>query len=219
MTGSFAAIVGLLAAGAPPAQPTTAPPALPAGNGTAWRAAMLGAPAAGSPGREPPRAVEMERPVVAGWLSSRFGERVDPLGGGRRAHRGVDIAAPLGTPVVAASDGVVVFVGTAGGYGNLVRIDHPSGFQTSYGHLSRILAHGGETVRRGDVIGMVGSTGHSTGSHLHFEIRVAGSAVDPQRPLPGSPEPAMLTAPAAAPAALRWQGMAMSAERLPAAYR
>ena len=109
---------------------------------------------------------------VSGTLTSGFG----PRGGG--IHEGIDIAAPGGTPVRAAAAGRVIVAGWSGGYGNLVVIDHGNGIATAYAHLSAIYASGG-SVSQGQSIGAVGSTGHSTGNHLHFEVRVNGSPVDP----------------------------------------
>lgn len=112
-------------------------------------------------------------------LSSRFGVRSDPLGMGHRMHSGIDIPGALGTSVMATGPGVVAFVGWAGGYGNLIVIDHGNGLRTRYGHLLRPLVSPGETVGTGSVIGLMGSTGRSTGSHLHYEIRVDGAAMNP----------------------------------------
>lgn len=114
-------------------------------------------------------------------LTSGFGPRVHPILGGVRNHSGVDLAAAAGTPVRATADGVVSQAGWAGGYGLLVAIRHPSGTVTRYGHMSRIAAESGGIVRKGDVIGYVGSTGRSTGPHLHYEVLVNGRAVDPTR--------------------------------------
>lgn len=108
-----------------------------------------------------------------GSISSRFGMR------SRRHHDGLDIAAPLGTPVKAADGGDVIFVGTNGTYGKLIKIDHGAGFQTWYGHLSKYNVKVGDKVYKGQIIGAVGSTGRSTGPHLHFEIRKNGSPVNP----------------------------------------
>ncbi|MCS7234549.1 MAG: peptidoglycan DD-metalloendopeptidase family protein [Armatimonadota bacterium] len=116
-----------------------------------------------------------------GSLTSGFGLRRHPLFGIVRAHHGVDIAAPWGTPVQAAAAGTVVYAGWFGGYGKLVVVDHGGGLATLYGHLSSIAVSAGQRVRRGDVVGRVGSTGYSTGPHLHFEIRVNGRPVDPLR--------------------------------------
>ncbi len=116
-----------------------------------------------------------------GPLTSGFGLRRHPLFGIVRAHHGVDIAAPWGAPVQAAAPGTVVYAGWFGGYGKLVVVDHGGGLATLYGHLSSIAVSAGQRVRRGDVVGRVGSTGYSTGPHLHFEIRVNGRPVDPLR--------------------------------------
>jgi murein DD-endopeptidase MepM/ murein hydrolase activator NlpD len=107
-----------------------------------------------------------------GILTSRYGWRWG------RMHEGIDIAAPTGTPIVAAASGTVIYAGWMGGYGNMVIIDHGSGVATAYGHQSAIYVTAG-SVSQGQVIGAIGSTGHSTGPHLHFEVRINGSAVDP----------------------------------------
>jgi murein DD-endopeptidase MepM/ murein hydrolase activator NlpD len=107
-----------------------------------------------------------------GILTSPFGWRWG------RMHEGIDIAAPTGTPIVAAAAGTVIYAGWMGGYGNMVIIDHGNGVATAYGHQSAIYVTAG-AVSQGQVIGAVGSTGHSTGPHLHFEVRINGSPVDP----------------------------------------
>jgi murein DD-endopeptidase MepM/ murein hydrolase activator NlpD len=94
-------------------------------------------------------------------------------------HEGIDIAAPLGATIAAAADGRVIFAGEEGGYGNVVIIDHGNDLATLYGHCSQIFVATGQDVQRGQAIAAVGSTGHSTGPHLHFEVRVGGSPVDP----------------------------------------
>ncbi|MFN3284968.1 MAG: murein hydrolase activator EnvC family protein [bacterium] len=116
-----------------------------------------------------------------GALTSGFGLRRHPLFGIVRPHHGVDIAAPWGTPVRAAGPGTVVYAGWFGGYGKLVVVDHGGGVATLYGHLSSILVSVGQRVGAGEVVGRVGSTGYSTGPHLHFEIRLNGRPVDPLR--------------------------------------
>lgn len=120
----------------------------------------------------------LELPVAVTHLSSRFGLRRDPLHGDRRAHQGIDIPDPVGTPVHAAGSGTVTFAGCSRGYGKMVRIDHGDGNETRYAHLRSITVAPG-AVEQGAVIGNVGSTGRSTGAHLHFEVRQRGAAVDP----------------------------------------
>lgn len=112
-------------------------------------------------------------------LSSSFGARVDPINHDMRFHSGIDIPAARGTPVVAAADGVVVFAGERRGYGYMVEIAHPDHRRTRYAHLSRLAALPGEAVDAAAVIGFVGSSGRSTGPHLHFEYWIDGRAVDP----------------------------------------
>jgi murein DD-endopeptidase MepM/ murein hydrolase activator NlpD len=114
-----------------------------------------------------------------GWLSSRVGARRDPITGGRDFHDGLDISADHGTPVYATADGVVIQSAPEGGYGNLIVVEHGYGLETRYGHLSRYKVRTGEKVKRGDVLGYVGSTGRSTGSHLHYEVRVSGRLLNP----------------------------------------
>jgi murein DD-endopeptidase MepM/ murein hydrolase activator NlpD len=117
------------------------------------------------------------RPVL-GPVSSPFGWR-DLSVAGNRFHGGVDLVAPSGSPVAAARGGTVTFVGWAGAYGFAVYVDHEAGWQTRYAHLSRIDVRVGDRVRQGAPVGAVGSTGASTGPHLHFEIRFDGRALDP----------------------------------------
>lgn len=116
---------------------------------------------------------------VHGRVSSPFGERYHPILGYVRMHKGVDLAAAAGTPIVAAADGRVVGAGWHGGYGEQVEIAHGSGLDTSYGHMSRIAAHIGQVVHKGEVIGWVGSTGLATGPHVHFEVTRNGRPVNP----------------------------------------
>lgn len=120
------------------------------------------------------------QPVAYARVSSGFGMRFHPLLGYTRLHRGVDYAAPYGAPIRAVSDGYVALAGRAGGYGNQVRISHSSGLGTSYSHMSRIAVSPGTRVLQGQVIGYVGSTGLSTGPHLHFEVVRAGQVVNPR---------------------------------------
>jgi murein DD-endopeptidase MepM/ murein hydrolase activator NlpD len=125
----------------------------------------------------------MRKPVAAGLIRSGFGWRVHPILGYRRLHAGVDYAAPRGTPIFAAGNGIVEKAGRSSGYGNLIVLKHTNGYETAYGHQSGF-AKGiapGSKVRQGQIIGYVGSTGLSTGPHLHFEIRVNSKPVDPLR--------------------------------------
>ena len=116
---------------------------------------------------------------VEGRLSSGFGMRMHPILGEERMHHGIDLAAPEGTSIKAAADGRVSFSGWVKGYGNLVEVDHGDGLVTRYGHNSENLVAVGEEIKAGQVLGKVGSTGQSTGPHLHFEVRRAGQAIDP----------------------------------------
>ena len=116
---------------------------------------------------------------VTGTITSPFGWRTNPFGGGPEFHQGLDIAAPMGTTVTAAAAGTVIMAQWYGGYGNYILIDHGGGYSTGYGHLSAIYVSTGQSVARGQAIGAVGSTGQSTGPHLHFEVRIAGKPVDP----------------------------------------
>jgi murein DD-endopeptidase MepM/ murein hydrolase activator NlpD len=112
-------------------------------------------------------------------MSSSFGLRVHPVLGGVRMHKGIDLPASTGTPIYATADAVVGKADWFGGYGLCVELEHGANMETRYGHMSRIAVAEGQTVRKGDVIGYVGSTGRSTGSHLHYEVRIAGEAVNP----------------------------------------
>jgi len=116
---------------------------------------------------------------VPGPIVSGFGARENPIGGGSGFHTGVDIAAPMGTPIRACKAGKVVIASWQGGYGNAVVLDHGGGMGTLYGHQSSMAVSVGQTVASGQVIGYVGSTGNSTGPHLHFEVRLGGTPVDP----------------------------------------
>jgi len=116
---------------------------------------------------------------VTGTITSPFGWRSNPFGGSPEFHQGLDIAAPTGTTVTAAAGGTILMAQWYGGYGNYILIDHGGGYSTGYGHLSAIYVSNGQTVTRGQAIGAVGSTGQSTGPHLHFEVRINGKPVDP----------------------------------------
>ncbi len=121
------------------------------------------------------------RPVSIGTYSSNFGWRIDPFTGTGAMHEGVDFPAPEGTPIFASAGGVVAYAGPHPTYGNMVEIDHGKGIITRYGHASRVLVKVGQVVRRGEKIAEVGSTGRSTGNHLHFEVRYQGIAQNPVR--------------------------------------
>jgi murein DD-endopeptidase MepM/ murein hydrolase activator NlpD len=123
----------------------------------------------------------LRTPVDGARLSSGFGMRHHPILGYTKMHRGVDFAAPPGTPIMAAGDGVVTDAGWHGSYGNLVVLRHNGAFETAYAHMSRVASglHPGQRVRQGQVIGYVGATGRATGPHLHYEIRIRGQATNP----------------------------------------
>lgn len=114
-----------------------------------------------------------------GWLSSSMGNRADPLTGEKDFHPGLDISADKGDPVYATADGRVSNAAMAGNYGNLVVIDHGYGIETRYGHLSAFKVRAGQVVKRGDLLGLVGSTGRTTGAHLHYEVRANGRILNP----------------------------------------
>jgi murein DD-endopeptidase MepM/ murein hydrolase activator NlpD len=119
------------------------------------------------------------RMPAPGYVSSGFGVRADPFTGGRSHHLGIDIDANTGDPIKAAADGVVSFAGVKPGYGHTVIVDHGNGYQTLYAHNQKNLVRPGDVVRAGHVLGTVGSSGRSTGSHLHFEVHVNGRPVNP----------------------------------------
>jgi murein DD-endopeptidase MepM/ murein hydrolase activator NlpD len=125
-------------------------------------------------------AVPAEKPVKTASFTSGYGVRSDPFRGASAMHAGIDLAGPSGTPVYATGDGVVSNAGwNSGGYGNLIKIDHGRGIETRYAHLSSVAVRRGQQVKRGQLIGKMGSTGRSTGSHLHYEVRIDGRAVNP----------------------------------------
>ena len=116
-------------------------------------------------------------------INSKFGMRKHPILGTMKMHTGVDFAAPKGTPIRAAKDGLVIFADTKGGYGETIIIKHDQKYMTLYGHASKLIAHVGQEVRQGDVIALVGDTGRSTGPHLHFEVFENGQRINPERHL------------------------------------
>jgi len=123
--------------------------------------------------------VPSRMPLDNATLTSSYGSRIHPVLGGRRNHKGIDLAQPTGTPVYATADGIVSKAEPFSSYGNYIQIEHGGEMQTRYAHLSGYAVASGEQVRKGQLIGFVGSTGRSTGPHLHYEVRVAGEAVDP----------------------------------------
>jgi murein DD-endopeptidase MepM/ murein hydrolase activator NlpD len=138
-------------------------------------------------------------PVAGGETTDSFGGRRDPFGGASSEfHSGQDISAERGTPVYAAGIATVKFAGTQGGYGQIVILDHGDGITTRYGHLSKIEVAAGQQMARGELIGRVGSTGRSTGPHLHYEVRINEEPVNPRRYLP-APSPARASATCAQP--------------------
>ncbi len=166
---------------------------LPDGESAASRVPMAAGPAEEVRTPQAPRRVKV--PLAIPRLSSRYGYRPDPFDGGRRFHAGIDIPGRAGSPVLASAAGIVTFAGNAGGYGRMVEIDHGAGLRTRYGHLARLLVARGVRIGQGAIVGQMGSTGRSTGPHLHFEVRRDGQAVDPlvslshaeMAPLPSSP--------------------------------
>jgi murein DD-endopeptidase MepM/ murein hydrolase activator NlpD len=119
------------------------------------------------------------RPITSGWLSSYFGIRTDPFTGKKERHKGLDFAGKLGSDVVAVASGVVTWAGRRYGYGNLVEINHGNGYSTRYGHNDKITVKVGDAVKKGQIIAKMGSTGRSTGPHVHFEVLHKGKQVDP----------------------------------------
>ena len=165
------------AARAQAARPAPAPAPAPAGGGPAQGASPV-RPSAGPPA--PPRpGARLANPLPGAPITSGYGYRVHPIYGTVRMHSGVDFAAPAGTAIRAAGDGVVVSAGSQSGYGNVTVIDHGGGLATLYAHQSSIGVSSGQRVSQGQVIGRVGCTGACTGDHLHFEVRVNGTPVNP----------------------------------------
>jgi murein DD-endopeptidase MepM/ murein hydrolase activator NlpD len=125
-------------------------------------------------------AVPSDKPVKTAAFTSGYGVRSDPFQGRSAMHAGIDLSGVIGTPIYATADGVITTAGyNSGGYGNLIKIDHGRGIETRYGHLSKMTVYAGQRVKRGEMIGRMGSTGRSTGSHLHYEVRIDGRAVNP----------------------------------------
>ena len=128
-----------------------------------------------------PRTVSIpsRMPLEGAALTSGFGMRTHPVLGGRRGHKGIDLSSPIGTPIYATADAVVTRADWFSSYGLFISLDHGAQLETRYGHLSRLNVAEGQVVKKGDLIGYVGSTGRSTGPHLHYEVRIAGTAVNP----------------------------------------
>lgn len=118
---------------------------------------------------------------IEGFITSRFGSRPDPFTGRNEHHKGLDISARMGTPIYAPGKGTVTFSGVENGYGNTIVLQHGGGITTRYAHMSRRAVNEGQTVQRGQILGYVGSTGRSSGPHLHYEVRLNGANVDPLR--------------------------------------
>lgn len=125
-------------------------------------------------------------PINAAFNSSSYGWRIDPFNGNKAFHEGLDFSADIGTPIYAAAGGIVTTAERTPDYGNIVKIDHGSGLETRYAHASKLMVKVGDRVEKGQVVALVGSTGRSTGAHLHYEIRLNGNALDPRKYLKAS---------------------------------
>lgn len=151
---------------------------------SSWQALDNGGPATTSTVSSPIApsmgiSIPSRAPLAVGSTSSSYGMRTHPVLGGARAHKGIDLAAPTGTPVYATADGTVGRADWFSSYGLYVALEHGNALETRYAHMSRLAVAAGQRVRKGDIIGYVGSTGRSTGPHLHYEVRVGGEAVNP----------------------------------------
>lgn len=142
-------------------------------------ASWNGTTTASVPARPRSVSIPSRMPLDGASLTSGFGMRNHPVLGGRRQHKGIDLSSPIGTPIYATADGVVSRADWFSSYGLYISLDHGASLETRYGHLSRLNVAEGQLVRKGDLIGYVGSTGRSTGPHLHYEVRIAGTAVNP----------------------------------------
>mgnify|MGYP006169564389 CR=1 FL=1 len=128
-------------------------------------------------------------PIANSYITSGFGGRADPFGGGGQNHKGIDFKARVGDPVLSVADGVVSFAGVKGGYGNVIDVDHGNGYVTRYAHNSRLSVRAGDLVRVGQEVAKAGSTGRSTGAHVHFEVWENGRVVNPRKFLGEGPTP------------------------------
>jgi len=127
------------------------------------------------------RVMPSGRPVEDGWLSSKYGKRNDPFTGKQEFHKGLDFAGKKGAEVIVVGDGVVTWAGERSGYGNMIEVSHGNGYVTRYGHNQKHLVKVGDTVRKGQQIALMGSTGRSTGPHVHFEVMRDGKTVNPAK--------------------------------------
>ena len=183
-------------------------PASPAQPFTPAAASFTGARGTiGMPGNV---SIPSRMPVDSFKMTSGFGMRWHPILGGRRQHKGIDLSDPTGTPVYATADGIVGRADRFSGYGLYIQIEHGGNLETRYGHLSRLNVAAGQSVHKGDLIGLVGATGRATGPHLHYEVRIAGVAVNPVPYMYGQATPSSVShdvamirsaAPASSPAA------------------
>lgn len=126
-------------------------------------------------------AIPSGRPIKGGWISSYFGNRIDPFNGKKTFHQGIDFAGKEGSKVYAVADGMVTWKGKRNGYGELVEIDHGNGYVTRYAHNKSVIVNLGDKVNKGQVISLMGSTGRSTGPHVHFEVLRDGKAINPYK--------------------------------------
>jgi murein DD-endopeptidase MepM/ murein hydrolase activator NlpD len=156
---------------------------------TSWQSLDRPAAIVGSVIRTGGVSIPSLMPVDAPAMTSGFGMRVHPILGVRRGHKGIDLASPTGTPIHAAADGVISRADWFSSYGLYVSIEHGGQIETRYGHMSRLNVAAGQMVHKGDIIGYVGTTGRSTGPHLHYEVRIAGQAVNPVPYLQGTVTP------------------------------
>jgi murein DD-endopeptidase MepM/ murein hydrolase activator NlpD len=156
---------------------------------TSWQSLDRPAAIVGSVVRTGGVSIPSLMPVDAPAMTSGFGMRVHPILGVRRGHKGIDLASPTGTPIHAAADGVISRADWFSSYGLYVSIEHGGQIETRYGHMSRLNVAAGQMVHKGDIIGYVGTTGRSTGPHLHYEVRIAGQAVNPVPYLQGTAAP------------------------------
>lgn len=126
-------------------------------------------------------AIPQGRPIAGGWLSSSYGYRIDPFNGKKTFHSGIDFAAKEGTDVIAVADGIVSYIGERRGYGELIELDHGNGYVTRYAHNEKIIVKTGDRIKKGGPIALLGSTGRSTGPHVHFEVLREGTKIDPYK--------------------------------------